>query len=970
MMKRSFSKLVGTGGRYVLLVIAVATKMSFVAIADPILASRQVDWSQSGIVGGIPSVTTVYTTIAAGASAATINSAIASCPSNQVVKLGPGVFNLSGGLVMEKDGVVLRGSGPNQTFLSIGGGGYSRIRVDAPYNDVNSTDPPNVVNWTAGYGKGTTVITLSSTAGLAVGRMIMLDQLNTAEVDGAGQEGCTYCGRGSSGGSGPRAQFQGVTVTSISGNQVTISPGIYMPNISGSQSPQAWWFNNNPRQRCGIEELTITNTAYGNNISFEMCNNCWVTNVNSYNCYNDHLRTYFATHCQVEHSYFYGWANAGDNYGVNFYYGWDNRCVNNVFEHIGQAMVIETAGQGNSFLYNYVHDLYYPADSTWLAEGTMTHAAGVCMNLFEGNWMPHLYMDRIHGNGMYNTVVRNVITGLEPGKNSSTMVIAVQARSIYQNFVGNVLGSGGYHNQYQCVNGNASGMNTCIWYLGFDNSNGSSTGYDANVVQTILRDGNYDVVTSTNGGVVLDPSVTDHSIPASYALSGTPSWFGNRQWPAFNSANGAAIAANSGSMTNIPAGYRSVFGVDPPVGNVNQPPVAVATGSPKTGKAPLSVTFSSVGSLDPEGVALSYTWTFGDGSTSTLANPSHTYTAAGSFAAQLRVSDGVNSTVSSNIVIQVTSAGVNLPPVAVVTASPTNGVVPLAVSFSSSGSSDPEGTPLTYNWDFGDGTTSTVANPTHTYAAAGVYSAQLQVSDGTNVTSSSVLSINAFDPGSGLVAAYGFEEGTGSTVSDLSGNGNPGAITGATWTTQGKYGNALSFDGTNSLVVVNSSSSLNMSSAMTQEAWVYPTLNQTTWSAVLHKQTDAYYLHVSSPAGSMIPAGGAIYNSTESYVAGTSPVPLNVWTHLAVTYDGTMMRFYVNGSQVDTKAASGTIQTNSNPLRIGGNTYGQYFAGLIDEVRIYNRALSQGEIASDMNTPVASNVSRPPAPTGLRVVSQ
>src|SRR6516164_5818300 len=99
MMKRSFSKLVGTGGRYVLLVIAVATKMSFVAIADPILASRQVDWSQSGIVGGIPSVTTVYTTIAAGASAATINSAIASCPSNQVVKLGPGVFNLSGGLV-------------------------------------------------------------------------------------------------------------------------------------------------------------------------------------------------------------------------------------------------------------------------------------------------------------------------------------------------------------------------------------------------------------------------------------------------------------------------------------------------------------------------------------------------------------------------------------------------------------------------------------------------------------------------------------------------------------------------------------------------------------------------------------------------------------------------------------------------------------------------------------------------------
>src|SRR5262249_53988438 len=71
------------------------------------------------------------------------------------------------------------------------------------------------------------------------------------------------------------------------------------------------------------------------------------------------------------------------------------------------------------------------------------------------------------------------------------------------------------------------------------------------------------------------------------------------------------------------------------------------------------------------------------------------------------------------------------------------------------------------------------------------------------------------------------------------------------------------------------------------------------------------------------------------------------------------MRLYVNGEQVASRAQTGAIATSTNPLQIGGNTfYGQYFAGLIDEVRIYNQALSVAEIQSDMNTPVT-----PPTPT-------
>jgi hypothetical protein len=80
---------------------------------------------------------------------------------------------------------------------------------------------------------------------------------------------------------------------------------------------------------------------------------------------------------------------------------------------------------------------------------------------------------------------------------------------------------------------------------------------------------------------------------------------------------------------------------------------------------------------------------------------------------------------------------------------------------------------------------------------------------------------------------------------------------------------------------------------------------------------------------------------------------LNIWTHLAATYDGTTLRLYVNGVQAGSRAVSGAIQVSNRPLRIGGNSvWGEWFAGRIDEVRIYRRALSAAEVQADMTTPV------------------
>ena len=83
-------------------------------------------------------------------------------------------------------------------------------------------------------------------------------------------------------------------------------------------------------------------------------------------------------------------------------------------------------------------------------------------------------------------------------------------------------------------------------------------------------------------------------------------------------------------------------------------------------------------------------------------------------------------------------------------------------------------------------------------------------------------------------------------------------------------------------------------------------------------------------------------------------MPLNAWTHLAATYDGATLRLYVNGAQVGSKAVSGAIATSTGPLRIGGDSiWGEYFSGLLDDVRVYKRALSASEIQTDTNTPVS-----------------
>ena len=134
----------------------------------------------------------------------------------------------------------------------------------------------------------------------------------------------------------------------------------------------------------------------------------------------------------------------------------------------------------------------------------------------------------------------------------------------------------------------------------------------------------------------------------------------------------------------------------------NQIPTAKANG-PYSGTPGAAIAFSSAGSTDPDGTISAYAWTFGDGSTSTAANPSHAYTAAGSYTVTLKVTDnaGAASAISSTTAT-ITAPPVNQAPTAKANG-PYSGTTGTAISFSSAGSSDADGTIASYAWTFGDG---------------------------------------------------------------------------------------------------------------------------------------------------------------------------------------------------------------------------------------------------------------------------
>lgn len=186
---------------------------------------------------------------------------------------------------------------------------------------------------------------------------------------------------------------------------------------------------------------------------------------------------------------------------------------------------------------------------------------------------------------------------------------------------------------------------------------------------------------------------------------------------------------------------------------------------------------------------------------------------------------------------------------------------------------------------------------------------------------------------------YHFEE-LGGDVADSSGNGNTGTVTNATYGADGRFGKALSFDGSGDYVNAPDSASLSITgTALSLEVWAYPEGSSN--AALIHK--DHHYTLYRRSDGTITYADSITWSYATIGSYGNAPA--DQWNHIVVTFDGADIRFYINGALVHTRPRAGSLADNAQPLCIGSySCSGGYFRGRLDEVAVYDRVLSGPEI--------------------------
>ncbi len=211
---------------------------------------------------------------------------------------------------------------------------------------------------------------------------------------------------------------------------------------------------------------------------------------------------------------------------------------------------------------------------------------------------------------------------------------------------------------------------------------------------------------------------------------------------------------------------------------------------------------------------------------------------------------------------------------------------------------------------------------------------------------------------SGIVGLWTFNEASG-TATDTSGQSNTVTLANGATRVAGIAGNALSLDGVDDYASAADSNSLDISSTFTILGWFRPSAVMTDFkSGVVKNYT--YYLYPGTPSSFCGgPAGG--FNSGGDIVAcSPTPIPASpAWTLLGITCDGSTLRLYQNAVPVATRSVQCAVPVSSGTLQIGASEWGENFGGQIDDVRIYNTALTQGEILSIYNSVGVGSLAAP-----------
>jgi hypothetical protein len=550
-------------------------------------STNQVSWIPNqtvGVEGGIPNRTTIFATHNPGATFSQVQASLDACPSNQVVYLNTGTYNFSSGLNITRNGVTLRGAGQGQTII------ISDVAGDAvTIQSGVITGGNTLIGLSSGYTKGSSNLVLSSTsAALHAGYHITVDQINDEVlVNNRGDDARPGERTDTTPeGDGRRAMNQTVEIKSLSGTAMTIWPPMYW-TYSASLSPQLLFRPSSQSTynyvlRTGIEDLTITNkNASGARIVFiSRGANCWVKNVGTKKTgsgsNSTHIQMMRSYRCEIRHCTADGSfdTTTGNGYGYALEYQTCATLIeDNIIKNTRDFIKVDAGSSGNVVIYNYQTNVVANSDAPFFMPNTGgTHSAHPMMNLYEGNMSYKMTHDFTWGSSSHNTQFRNWYRGLMPynsGANypsQSGTAMNIEFTNRFQNIFGNILGfngiasHGGFTTKSTLKIAPAS-MNYDNDYasmrIGYANSSDSGGGPSGTNQWNEFQVGNnYDYV---NGSTNWYNPPRAEPLPSSYFYSSAPTNFGTLTWPPIDPAS----PTYSTSITNIPAGYRDVYGVDP-----------------------------------------------------------------------------------------------------------------------------------------------------------------------------------------------------------------------------------------------------------------------------------------------------------------------------------------------------------------------------------------------------------------------
>jgi concanavalin A-like lectin/glucanase superfamily protein/List-Bact-rpt repeat protein len=191
------------------------------------------------------------------------------------------------------------------------------------------------------------------------------------------------------------------------------------------------------------------------------------------------------------------------------------------------------------------------------------------------------------------------------------------------------------------------------------------------------------------------------------------------------------------------------------------------------------------------------------------------------------------------------------------------------------------------------------------------------------------------------ILSYSLNESSGNILTNLSGTSWNGVVNGGAIRGPGKYSNGLVFDGVNDYVSIGD---LDLTS-FTIEFWLKQDVSLPAWGSLIMKQF-TYGFEINTTTLYLSVGNGSSWSGTVS-----APITLGQWTYVAGTFNGSTLNLYINGILIDSRTA--TLANSNLALLIGSWTgSSEFFQGTVDEVRIYNTALTSQQILSDLNTPV------------------